>query len=220
MGARSEGIPSVANRIGQTGLCWLMVLAAIWCAAGIISGEYLVLAVPAGIAILYFLVRKLFSLKSAGWLVLLIVLDFPSYITLVLGTRYSSHYQDIMRLGGLVSGGALISLGAFYAGKRVIYRRARMFESLYASDVFLLLYGIGIAVLGGLVGVIQHNNVIYLVGDTYRNLVIPLAFFLTLEILDHGTESRIEKTFELVMWVLTAIALTSLFLHLYQLGTG
>jgi O-antigen ligase/polysaccharide polymerase Wzy-like membrane protein len=87
--------------------------------------------------------------------------------------------QPALRLQGLIVGVALLTLSAHVFRLRWLSGRLRFpilkFELLAVAML-------GVAVIGAIVGLFYRNQWSYVVGDSYRLLVVPLAAFLTVEL--------------------------------------
>lgn len=122
--------------------------------------------------------------------------------------------QQALRVHGVIAGSVLflftcILLARFCLGGK---RTFKLYQ--FEKYLFLLLFVDFIALV---IGLVRRNAPIFLIGDTYKFLVIPLAYFCTTQTL----EARDTKNFFLFMVVLeTAVTLESFSVYTIRLAMG
>ncbi len=122
--------------------------------------------------------------------------------------------QQALRIHGVMAGSMLLIFACVLfarlclAGKRTfnLYRFEKYLIVLLAVDFMALL-----------IGLIRRNALVFLIGDTYKFSVIPLAYFCTVQTL----EARDARELLLFMLVLeTAITLESFSVYMVRLAAG
>ena len=122
--------------------------------------------------------------------------------------------QKALRVHGVIAGSMLLIFTCILivrfclAGKRVF--KINPFEKY----LFLLLI---VDLMAFVVGLIRHNALVFLVGDTYKFAVIPLAYFCTTQTL--GTRDA-KKLFLFIIILETAVTLESFSVYAVRLAVG
>lgn len=124
-------------------------------------------------------VQRLLEPRGSAWLIIaLIVLDSMSREIIFRTPLYKNATlsQPALRLQGAIVGVGIMLLATYAAIERL---RARgnsfpRFAFEWAATGML-----GVAVIGAVVGYVNRHQTVYVLGDTYRLLVVPLTCFAT-----------------------------------------
>ena len=122
--------------------------------------------------------------------------------------------QQALRIHGVVAGSMLLIFACILfarfclAGRRAsrLYRFEKYLLALLAVDLMALL-----------IGLIRRNALVFLIGDTYKFSVIPLAYFCTVQTLE-AKDAR--KLFLFIVILETVVTLESFGVYMIRLAAG
>lgn len=122
--------------------------------------------------------------------------------------------QQALRVHGAISGSILLILTCLLFG-RFCLRGSRTFH-LYGFEkyVFVLLL---VDLIALMVGLVRRNAAVFLIGDTYKFAVIPLAYFCTTQTLK---TREAEKLFIFILVLETVVTLESFLFYVIRLAAG
>lgn len=122
--------------------------------------------------------------------------------------------QQALRIHGVIAGSMLLIFACMLfarlclAGKRAfrLYRFEKYLLALLAVDLMALL-----------IGLIRRNALVFLIGDTYKFSVIPLAYFCTVQTLE---VRDVRKLFLFMVILETVVTLESFSVYMVRLAAG
>jgi O-antigen ligase len=122
--------------------------------------------------------------------------------------------QQALRLHGLLSGSMLLIFAGILV-IRICMMGRRSFK-LYSFEKYLL-FLLFIDFIALVVGLIRGNSPIFLIGDTYKFAVIPLAYFCTVQTL---RAENVKRLFLFIILLETAVTLESFGVYAVRLSKG
>ena len=122
--------------------------------------------------------------------------------------------QQALRLHGVITGSMLL-LFTCVLFARFCLTGERMFH-LYKFEKYLFIL-LGVDLVALMVGLIRRNAPVFLIGDTYKFSVIPLAYFCTTQTL---TARDARKLFLFIVILETVVTLESFGVYIIRLATG
>lgn len=122
--------------------------------------------------------------------------------------------QQALRVHGVIAGSMLLIFACILFA-RFCLAGQRIFElHKFEKYLFLLLL---VDLMAFMIGLIRRNALVFLIGDTYKFAVIPLAYFCTTQTLESGDAKRL---FLFIVILETVVTLESFSVYAVRLAMG
>lgn len=123
--------------------------------------------------------------------------------------------QKLLVIGGMVCGGSVILIFLWLLFAEILKGNVRFKNRYFYEKILLFLFPLNIFTL--LIGLVYSNNLHFLISDTYKLLIFPVTYFLTLKIIN---KENLKSWFKYVYGVFIILLLLYFSQQLFMIVGG